>query len=151
MIFLNQHLPKSAFLPTLLNTAISKCSVIIKIISPVKTLGILDMKLFTVLMGTPAFSSCIWFISFSIYNKRLTMTCWQCVGSPTWNLKYNDPACKIHSMVIFKLNFRRRFININSNQSSHQRFNSPTPTHHCLKLSSDVGEFVFNPVQLIRS
>ena len=41
--------------------------------SPVKTLGILDIKLFTVRIGTPDFSSCIWWISFSIWEKKRNM------------------------------------------------------------------------------
>ena len=36
-------------------------------------------------------------------------------------------------------------------QSSCRQFNPPTPTCQCIKLSRDVGELVFNPVQLIRS
>ena len=36
-------------------------------------------------------------------------------------------------------------------QSSCRRFNPPTPTCQCIKLIRDVGELVFNPVQLIRS
>ena len=32
----------------------------------------------------------------------------------------------------------------------HSRFNSPTPTRRRIKLSRDVDELVFNPVQFIR-
>ena len=36
-------------------------------------------------------------------------------------------------------------------RSTRGRFNSPTPTRRRIKSSRNVGELVFNPVQLIRS
>ena len=36
-------------------------------------------------------------------------------------------------------------------RSSRRQFNSPTPTRRRIKSSRNVGELVFNPVQLIRS
>lgn len=39
------------------------------IFSPAKTLGIFDMKLLTVRMGTPDFSSCIRWMSLSIWKN----------------------------------------------------------------------------------
>ena len=54
-------------------------------------------------------------------------------------------------MLFLTQNFDSVLIKNKELLSSRRRFNWPTPTCRRVKSSRDVGELVFNPVQLIRS